>query len=333
LKSSPKFSILLPVFNGEKFLKASINSVLSQSLKSFELLICDDASTDGSWAIIREYKDLRIQAFRNQKNRGLFPNLNFLLTKAKAPLIRIWSQDDVMKVNALKTEHKFWITHPQIAISHCGVDQIDENGNCVGNYKVDTTPEIVSPSMYAQISGYWGNLSPNICNVTVSRKAFLEHGNFNERLRQAGDFDMWARICRFENLGMIKQSLVQMRVHTAQFSRWPTSGADWAIESHKIMHDLLPWVPESVRGQVAHQIRYKTHILYFHNALKSLCLGYFKQGLRTLLFLRRQESLFEIFMRWLWTNGARNHMPASVYDKEKAEVPPVKKVGTKRARR
>jgi len=317
LKNPPQFSILLPVFNGEKFLKASIDSLLSQSWENFELLICDDASTDGSWGLVRSYSDPRIKAFKNAKNRGLFPNLNFLLAKANAPLIRIWSQDDVMKKDCLEIEHKFWTRHPEISISHCGVDLIDEKSNTLSVFNADSTPEIVIPSTYAQISCYWGNLSPNICNVTVSRAAFLKYGTFNERLKQAGDYEMWARICHYENLGIIKQSLVQLRTHSNQFSRWPTSGSDWAIETHAVMQGLVPFVPEEVRKHIANYIRYKNHILFFHNALFSVLNGYFRLGIKTLRFIQSHENLFTVCMRWLWTANARFHLPPLIYSIEK----------------
>lgn len=67
---TPKVSVLMPAYNGELYLKESIESILNQSFADFEFIIIDDGSTDSSWGIIQEYakKDTRIVAVKNEKN-------------------------------------------------------------------------------------------------------------------------------------------------------------------------------------------------------------------------------------------------------------------------
>ena len=73
-------SIILPVYNGEKYLKICVDSVLNQTYSNFEFLIIDDCSTDSSWEYLNSLTDRRVKLFRNEKNKGLFFNLNFHAT-------------------------------------------------------------------------------------------------------------------------------------------------------------------------------------------------------------------------------------------------------------
>src|SRR6476660_5448744 len=96
VQDAPVISIILPVYNGGAYLVQSVESVLKQSLKNFELLILDDCSSDGSWEYINDIKASRISVYKNETNKGLFYNINFLIKKSKTPLIKLWAQDDVM---------------------------------------------------------------------------------------------------------------------------------------------------------------------------------------------------------------------------------------------
>jgi len=98
----PKLSIIMPVYNGEKFLTKSINSVLNQTYKDFNLIIVDDCSTDRSVELCREYqkKDNRILIFVSEKNKGNFP-LNFNLFKEYlSEFVMCIDQDDWLETNA-----------------------------------------------------------------------------------------------------------------------------------------------------------------------------------------------------------------------------------------
>ena len=104
--NSSKISIGLPVYNGEKFIHKSIESILSQTLHNFELIISDNASTDKTSLICKEFasKDNRIRYFRHERNMGVFWNFNFVLEKAKndyfiwAAVDDIWSKEFLGKL-------------------------------------------------------------------------------------------------------------------------------------------------------------------------------------------------------------------------------------------
>jgi glycosyltransferase involved in cell wall biosynthesis len=96
---TPKVSVCMPVYNGEKYLAQAIESILSQTFGDFELLIGDDCSTDGSLALIQQYaaQDKRIQYWRNDRNLGLFQNWNLTMQKAAGKYIKPFAQDDFCK--------------------------------------------------------------------------------------------------------------------------------------------------------------------------------------------------------------------------------------------
>ena len=93
---NPKTSILLSTFNGESTIVETIESLLSQTYSDFELLICDDASTDRTLELINEISDSRISIFQNDKNRGLAETLNNLIQQSdpKSKYIAMAEQDD-----------------------------------------------------------------------------------------------------------------------------------------------------------------------------------------------------------------------------------------------
>ena len=132
----PLISIILPVYNGIKYLPQSVYSILQQDCTDFEFLILDDCSTDGSWEWLQLLTDERISLYRNDQNRGLFYNLNFLIKKSNAGIIKLWSQDDVLYPACLCAVVTFHNQHPAIGFSYTARDYIDATGNDLKIYQV-----------------------------------------------------------------------------------------------------------------------------------------------------------------------------------------------------
>jgi glycosyltransferase involved in cell wall biosynthesis len=189
--------VVLPVFNGGAYLEQSVYSVLDQELKEFELLILDDCSTDGSYMWLQELKDSRIKLFKNDENRGLFYNLNFLIQQTKSPLIKLWAQDDIMYSDCLSTFVNFHRLHKGLGFSYSGRDIIDNHGNLIFCPVVDNTAEILSTEEHARIAYITGSIAGNIANVCIVRHAFDKVGAVNEQMKISGDFDMWVRLAEF----------------------------------------------------------------------------------------------------------------------------------------
>jgi len=98
----PTFSVIMPVYNKEKYIKRAIDSILSQTYPDFEIIIVDDKSTDKSLEIIKNFKDKRIRVFKQRKNKGASFTRNFGIKKAKAPYIAFLDADDEYLPNFLE---------------------------------------------------------------------------------------------------------------------------------------------------------------------------------------------------------------------------------------
>src|SRR5262249_51144628 len=117
--SLPTISIVLPLYNGERHVAEAIQSVLSQTFGDFELLVCDDGSSDATASIAATFDDPRIRRMANARNLGLFPTLNRLVAEARGRYVRFWSQDDRMKPDCLAVEMAFWRAHPNLGLTYC----------------------------------------------------------------------------------------------------------------------------------------------------------------------------------------------------------------------
>lgn len=120
-KKKPFVSIGMPVYNGEKFLRKAIQSLLQQTHSNFELIISDNASTDGTEAICREYavKDNRVRYVRQQKNLGPAPNFKFVFDEACGEYFMWAACDDVFSKNFVEINQKFLSENPDYVASTC----------------------------------------------------------------------------------------------------------------------------------------------------------------------------------------------------------------------
>ncbi|MDO8515110.1 MAG: glycosyltransferase family 2 protein [bacterium] len=106
-----KFSILMPVYNGEKVIGETLRSVLGQNFNNFELIICDDCSRDNTAKIIKGFKDSRIKYFRNKNNLGYPGNMEQCRKKASGDILYLMAQDDILEQGALlNTYHAFMVS-------------------------------------------------------------------------------------------------------------------------------------------------------------------------------------------------------------------------------
>ena len=115
-------SILMPAFNAESYLKDSVNSILNQSYTDFELLICDDCSTDNTWEIIQSIQDPRLKIFKNKENQGYLKTSNFLANQAKGVYITFQDADDLCTPDRLFKLHTFLVENElDLVGSYCRI--------------------------------------------------------------------------------------------------------------------------------------------------------------------------------------------------------------------
>lgn len=197
-------SIVLPVYNGEKYLRESIDSVLAQTYKNWELLIVDDCSTDSSAAIAKEYasKDRRIYYYRNENNLRLPRNLNKGFRLAKGDYLTWTSDDNKFKPTALEKMYDALKNNQnaQFVFASCRV--INSEGEEIEYIMVDDKRK-------KQIVGH------NVVGACFmyTRKAYEEVGEYNPDFTLVEDYDYWQRIYAKFNAVAISDILYEYRWH------------------------------------------------------------------------------------------------------------------------
>jgi len=296
-----KIAVILPVFNGGEFLSDSVKSVLEQENNDYEFIACDDASTDLSLAKLLELKSLFPENFTvisNAKNEGLFRTLNKLICSSKAPLIHLWSQDDIMKPNCLTECIKFHENHDNISMSYHDTEYIDEKGEIIPNDKQDGTPTIITTSRYANISVRWGCIAGNIANVTLKRSYLNKAGLFNEDLVVSGDFELWTRLASISNIGRNPEKLIYLRRHAGQFSRNYKSIFQRIQEDIAIHKKIIGLLPNKEQKIALRWWRWKTLTSYFNDLLFLLLRKEYVEFSKLLKLLKGKNNIFKISMRW-----------------------------------
>lgn len=114
--AKPKISVCVPVYNAAPFIADTIASVLRQDMDDFELLLLDDASTDDSGVIIKNFDDRRIRLFRHDYNQGIAASRNFLVEQARGEYIAVLDNDDICLPDRLRLQAAFLDSHPDIAM-------------------------------------------------------------------------------------------------------------------------------------------------------------------------------------------------------------------------
>src|SRR5438093_1456319 len=139
LPNLPLVSVIVPVFNGERYLRESLDSIIAQSYPRPEVLIMDDASTDGTPAIIASYGD-RVCCHRQSRNRGIYGNMNDGIALARGEYIAIYHADDVYHPSIIEREVAFLESHPAAGAVFCIDVFIDPFGREVG--RLELPPEV-----------------------------------------------------------------------------------------------------------------------------------------------------------------------------------------------
>ncbi|MBE9201833.1 MULTISPECIES: glycosyltransferase family 2 protein [unclassified Nodularia (in: cyanobacteria)] len=146
-KNPPKVSIGLPVYNGEKFIKAALDSLLAQTFTDFELIISDNASTDNTEEICRAYaaQDERIRYYRNNSNLGCSRNFNRVFELSVGEYFKWAAYDDLHAPDFLIKCVEILDNHPTVVLCHSHVSLIDENGDFLQNYNIKLNTDSQKP--------------------------------------------------------------------------------------------------------------------------------------------------------------------------------------------
>lgn len=196
---APLVSIVMPVFNDERFLKEAIESILSQTLTDFELIVINDGSTDSSKAILDTYlKDIRLKVF-DQENQGLVAALNRGCSLAKGKYIARMDGDDISLPRRLEKQVAFLETHENAGVVGAWTALIDEENNKFGIWRLPVLPGVIGWSLH-----FTSCLAHPA--VVMRQEIIKALGFYNPAAVHAEDYDLWVRaagITKIFNLGEV----------------------------------------------------------------------------------------------------------------------------------
>ena len=126
--TAPRVSVVMGAYNGERFLRPAIESILNQTFRDFELIVIDDCSTDATPRILREFKDDRMRVVRNERNLGIAKTLNKGIAIARGEYVALQDHDDLSQPDRFSKQVAFLETHPRVGMVGSRVNLIDESG-------------------------------------------------------------------------------------------------------------------------------------------------------------------------------------------------------------
>jgi glycosyltransferase involved in cell wall biosynthesis len=219
----PKVTVLMPVFNGQAYLRQAIQSVLDQTFSDFEFLIVDDGSTDDSVRIINSFSDVRIRLVRNERNIRIVQTLNRGLSLAQGDYIARMDCDDLSLPKRLATQVAFMDTHPEVGI--CGTWIRTFNGRKRHEIRYPSEPDLVRCALlfvapFAHPS------------VMMRRDSIEEHRlRYEEGYPNAEDFRFWQKASHFFPLSNVTEVLLLYRTK-------PTIGEDYVRRSEQTLRKI-----------------------------------------------------------------------------------------------
>ncbi|MGM5470668.1 glycosyltransferase family 2 protein [Flavobacteriaceae bacterium LMO-SS05] len=203
----PYFSVIIPVYNKEAHIKATLDSVFGQTLENFEVVIVNDGSTDGSMNIVSTFTDKRIRVI-NKKNEGVSSARNLGIQNAKSDLIALLDADDIWYANHLENLKSLIESSPR-----CGL-------YCTA-YETSYFDKTIVKGKYIEIDSFFNGIVPDYfvsslvdsialpSAVAIPKTILEKYDYFNTELRSGQDTELWIRIALEENVAFTSKISVK----------------------------------------------------------------------------------------------------------------------------
>jgi glycosyltransferase involved in cell wall biosynthesis len=217
-EASPLVSVVMPVFNAGQFLVQAVESILGQTLTTFDFIIIDDGSTDGSREILGAFaaKDARIRLI-SRPNKGIGPTRNEGWKTTNAELIAIMDADDIAVPDRLEKQVAFLRAHPEVVCVSGLTRLIDAQGRWI---PCPLTP----PLEHEQILELLLKGACPVSNsaVMMRRTSIEQVGGYDEELSMAEDYALWLKLSEVGRLANLPDVLVSYRIHDGSVSERQT---------------------------------------------------------------------------------------------------------------
>lgn len=303
---TPFFSVVIPAYNAERFLVETLESVLGQTFDDFEVVVCDDASTDGTAEILERFGD-RLEVLRFRKNRGPAAARNACLSVARGEYVAFIDSDDLWRDDKLERCYRL-IGDVGRPFLFSRMVKIDGDGKRRAESVLPRAGRIVSPPSDQLLLIV--NYVP--CSSVVVRRSLLGGAPFDESdaLRSFEDYMLWLELNQTVPLRCIDEPLVGYRVHGDNLRashrtlerevdfRSRVEAREWFSESlHRFARRLIQWShrPPGVHGE---NLRLLGSVARSCARHPRLCAAFTSYYLRHLMRSRRG------LIRWIWRDGS-----------------------------
>lgn len=203
----PKVSVIMPLYNAEKYICYAVDSVLAQSFADFELIIVDDCGTDRSLELVKGYQDPRIRIFYNDRNRGIAYSRNRALKESRGEYIAVMDDDDWTPSYRLKEEVEYLDEHQNVDVVGGAMNTIDEHNRIIheSDVQILNNPKRIRAEI--MFRGIMSNSS------TMIRKSFIEkyHIRYRDNLYGIEDHDFWIRCSIYGNIVNVNRVYMHWR--------------------------------------------------------------------------------------------------------------------------
>lgn len=208
--SDPVISVVMPVFNAERFLTDAVESVLSQTFRDFELIAIDDGSTDRSLEILNglSRRDARIRVI-SRPNKGISVTRNEGIEQARGEYIAATDADDVSMPIRFESQIRFLRNHPDHVAVGGQVVLTDTEGEPLRRWDLyEPTHDLIDA---AHLVGRSGAISHPSC--LFRREALRKVGGYSDRFEVAHDIDLFLRLAEVGKLGNVPETVMHYRLH------------------------------------------------------------------------------------------------------------------------
>ncbi len=213
--SGPRVTLGIAAYNGERYLAEAVESCLAQDHPDFELLIVDDASTDGTAALIAGYAgDPRVRVVTHPQNRGIAAAYNSIVEHARGELIARLGHDDIALPDRLSRQVAVFDAFPETGVVHGDAVTIDAGGRVVGEWR---SPELDEATLVRSLVRRHNYLVDP--TTMIHRRVYEQVGGYDAAYPMCNDFDLWLRAAprfRFRHCG--PGPLIRYRRHGGNFS-------------------------------------------------------------------------------------------------------------------
>ncbi len=306
---SPIFSVLIPTYNRANLLPRAIQSVLHQTYTNFEILVVDDASTDNTSTIVKQFKDERITYTCRDVNQGNAAAKNSGISQARGQYIAFLDDDDEYLPNFLSSmQAALSIASHDVGFLWCGVQNIIDTPTG----EIPTDIDLWQPQYKSREHAYlsflhWRSISAHN-GLTIRKSCFNTVGMFDESLRKAVDTDLLIRLVRHYDFTVVPDVLVKHHSHSGPRVR---KNAQWGADAYaqiiKKHEDTLRKHPD-----LWTELHYKAGWQYYHAGDRSNGRKFIQQALQKKRFdLKCWTALF--LFEGLGIKGSLLHQKISTW--------------------